>query len=38
MAEDSDQLPNIVFKWLTLVLHIAEVPGSNHGLETGYPD
>jgi hypothetical protein len=37
-----DSFPNIHFidrhdKWLTL-LRILEVPGSNFGLETGYPD
>jgi hypothetical protein len=25
-------------EWLTLLLRIREVPGSNLGLETGYPD
>jgi hypothetical protein len=29
---------NIVVKWLTLLLHNQEVPGSNIGSETGYPD
>jgi hypothetical protein len=30
--------PNIVVEWLTLLLHIREVPGSNLDLETGHPD
>jgi hypothetical protein len=30
--------PNVVVKWLTLVLRIREVPGSNLGQQTGYPD
>jgi hypothetical protein len=28
---------NVVVKWLTLLLHIQKVPGSNLGLETGNP-
>jgi hypothetical protein len=31
-----EQGPNVI-KWLTLVIHIREVPGSKLGLETGYP-
>jgi hypothetical protein len=31
-------LTNVVAEWLTLLLHIWEVPGSNICLETGYPD
>jgi hypothetical protein len=30
-------LPNVVVEWLTLLLHICEVPGSNLGQDTGYP-
>jgi hypothetical protein len=29
---------NVMVEWLTLHLHILEVPGSNLGPETGYPD
>jgi hypothetical protein len=29
---------NIMVEWLTLLLHLQEVPGSNLGLETSYPD
>jgi hypothetical protein len=29
--------PNVVVEWLTLLLGIQEVPGSNLGPETGYP-
>jgi hypothetical protein len=29
---------NVMVEWLTLQLHILEVPGSNLGPETGYPD
>jgi hypothetical protein len=31
-------LPNFVVEWLTLLLRIREVPRSNLGPETGYPD
>jgi hypothetical protein len=30
--------PNVVVEWLTLLLRIGEVQGSNIGLKTGYPD
>jgi hypothetical protein len=30
--------PNIVVKWISLLLHIVEVLHSNTGLETSYPD
>jgi hypothetical protein len=30
--------PNVVVEWLTLLLRIREVPGSNLGPDTGYPD
>jgi hypothetical protein len=30
--------PNVVVEWLTHLLRIREVPGSNFGPETGYPD
>jgi hypothetical protein len=30
--------PNVMAKWLALLLHIWEVSGSNLGLETDYPD
>jgi hypothetical protein len=30
--------PNVVVEWLTPLLHIRDVPGSNLGPETGYPD
>jgi len=30
--------PNVVIEWLTILLRIREVPGSNLGPETGYPD
>jgi hypothetical protein len=30
--------PNVVLEWLTLLLLIREVPGSNIGPETAYPD
>jgi hypothetical protein len=28
----------VVVEWLALLLRIRKVPGSNLGLETGYPD
>jgi hypothetical protein len=31
-------VPNVVVEWLTLLLRIWEVLGSNLGPETGYPD
>jgi hypothetical protein len=31
-------LPKVVVEWLKLLLHNREVPGSNLGPETGYPD
>jgi hypothetical protein len=31
-------VPKVVVKWLTLLLRIGEVPGSNLGQETGYPE
>jgi hypothetical protein len=31
-------LPNVVVEWLTFLLRIWYVPGSNRGTETGYPD
>jgi hypothetical protein len=31
-------LPNIVVEWLTLLLRIREVPGSNLGPQTGHTD
>jgi hypothetical protein len=30
--------PNVVVEWLAFLLRIREVPGSNLGPETGYPD
>jgi hypothetical protein len=30
--------PNVLVKWLTFLLRIQEVPASNLGPETGYPD
>jgi hypothetical protein len=30
--------PNVVVEWLKHLLHILEVPDSNLGLRTGYPD
>jgi hypothetical protein len=30
--------PNVMVEWLTLLFRIREVPGSNLGPETGYPD
>jgi hypothetical protein len=30
--------PNVMVEWLALLLRIREVPGSNLGPETGYPD
>jgi hypothetical protein len=33
-----EQSLNVVVEWLTLLLHIREVPGSNLSPETGYPD
>jgi hypothetical protein len=30
--------PNVVVEWLILLHFIREVPESNLGLETGYPD
>jgi hypothetical protein len=30
--------PNVVVEWLTLLIHIREVPGSNIGPETVYPE
>jgi hypothetical protein len=32
------RVPNVVVKWLTLMLHIRELPDSNPGPDTGYPD
>jgi hypothetical protein len=29
---------NVMIEWLTILLRIREVPGSNFGQETGYPD
>jgi hypothetical protein len=29
---------NVMIEWLTLIIHIPEVPGSNFSPETGYPD
>jgi hypothetical protein len=29
---------NVLVEWLTLLLNIREIPGSNLGPETGYPD
>jgi hypothetical protein len=29
--------PNVVVEWFILLVRILEVPGSNLGLETGYP-
>jgi hypothetical protein len=29
---------NVTVEWLSFLLHIKKVPGSNFGLETGYPD
>jgi hypothetical protein len=34
----SDMSPKVVIEWLKLLLHIQEVPGSNLGPETGYPE
>jgi hypothetical protein len=34
----SNLLSNVVVERLTLLLHIREVPGSNLGPKTGYPD
>jgi hypothetical protein len=31
-------ITNVLVEWLTLLLTIREVPGSNLGRETGYPD
>jgi hypothetical protein len=31
-------LPNVASEWLTHLLHIWQVPVSNIGLESGYPD
>jgi hypothetical protein len=31
-------LPNVPVEWLTFLLRIREVPGSNHSQETGYPE
>jgi hypothetical protein len=30
--------PNVVVEWLTLLLRIREISGSNLGPKTGYPD
>jgi hypothetical protein len=30
--------PNVLVKWLTFLLRILEVPGSNLGPQTGYRD
>jgi hypothetical protein len=30
--------PNVMAEWLTLLSHIRDVPGSNLGRETGYPE
>jgi hypothetical protein len=30
--------PKVILEWLALLLRIREVPGSNLGLKTGYPD
>jgi hypothetical protein len=30
--------PNVMTKWLALLLHIREDPGSNLGPDTDYPD
>jgi hypothetical protein len=31
-------LPYVMVEWLTLLLHIQEVPGSNLGLEMSYSE
>jgi hypothetical protein len=31
-------VPNVVVEWLTFLLRIKEIPGSNLGSETGNPD
>jgi hypothetical protein len=38
VVKTSNLVSNVVVKWLTLVLRIRDVPGSNLGPETGYPD
>jgi hypothetical protein len=38
-SDDGDYTaPNVVVEWLSLLLRIREVPISNFGPETGYPD
>jgi hypothetical protein len=37
-SKKEKKLPNIMVEQLTLLLHIQEVLGSNHGPETDYPD
>jgi hypothetical protein len=32
------ETPNVVVEWPTILLRVREVPGSNLGPETGYPD
>jgi hypothetical protein len=32
------KVPSVVIKWLTFLLHIRDIAGSNLGSETGYPD
>jgi hypothetical protein len=34
----SEHTPNVDVEWLTRLLRILEVPDSDLGLETGYPD
>jgi hypothetical protein len=36
-GDSSPWTPNVVVEWLTLLLRIREVPGSNFGPLTGYP-
>jgi hypothetical protein len=33
-----DRVSNVVVEWLALLLRIQEVPGSNLGQETDYPE
>jgi hypothetical protein len=37
-AVSTSETPNVVIEWLTLLLRIWEVPSSNLGSETGYPE
>jgi hypothetical protein len=38
LPRDCCDIPNVVVEWLLLLLRIPEVPGSNIGFKTTYPE